>query len=65
MPRAGDGQRDRMRGRADRGLDRQQLEQALGGARRALQVADHLADRARRAGDDHRVEHERRQLAGA
>jgi hypothetical protein len=42
-----------------------QFEQALGGAGRALQVADDLADRAHRARDDHRVEHERRQFARA
>ena len=54
-----------MFGRANRGLDREQLEQALGGARRALQVADHFADRAHGAGDDRGIEHEGRQLAGA
>ncbi len=64
-PLRGRGQRDRVLRRADRGSDSEQFEQPLGGPRRALQVADHLADRADRAGDDRCVEHERRELASA
>ena len=62
-PRDGDRHGHGMRGCANLGLDREQLEQPLRGAGRALQVADHFADRAHGASDDHRVEHERRQLA--
>ena len=55
------------RGRHGRGRDLgrrvEQLEQALGGAGRALQVAEHVAQAADRAGDDGGIEHERGELA--
>jgi hypothetical protein len=44
---------------------REQLHQALGRTRGALQFAPHFRDRAGAGGDDHRIEDERRELAGA
>jgi hypothetical protein len=44
-------------------LGPQEVDQPLGGARGALQVAQHLAERAHRTGHHHGVEHEGRQLA--
>ncbi len=53
-----------MLGWANDRLDRKQLEQSLGRARRPLKITDHLAYRARGAGHDHCIEDERRKLAG-
>ena len=46
--------------RFDFRLGVQQLAQALGGAGRALQVAEQLGERAQGTGDDHGIEHESR-----
>ena len=59
------GQRRGMGGLDDGGRLGAQVGQALGGAGGALQIADGLADGAARAGDQHGVEHEGRQVAGA
>ena len=48
----------------DCGRRREQLADPLHGAGRALQVADHLADRTQGAGQDHRIEHEGGELPG-
>ena len=53
------------RRRDDGRLGRQQLHQALGRARGALQIADRLADGAARARHEHGVEDEGREVAGA
>ena len=50
--------------RGERGLRVEQLHQPLGGARGALDLAPHLGHRARAAGHDRGIEHERRKLAG-
>ncbi len=57
------GQRHRVARWRHRRLGREQLEQAAGRPGRPLQVAQHLGQRAHRAGDDHRVEDERRERA--
>ena len=50
--------------RGNLGVDTHEFEEALGRPRGALQVADHLAHRAHRAGNHHRVEDKGRQFAG-
>ncbi len=55
----------RLRRGGDGGGQLHGFHQPLGGTGGALQLADDIADRAEGAGDDHGVENERREVAGA